>query len=809
MAGGVGFCRILGFLWLVLAAIVFLAAPTHAIAPNKTQNAKREIVAAFVRNWPPQYKLNEKGKPVGFARDILVDIAALAGVRVRFRIVDTFPQALRELKQGNVDLIPNLDISVAHASVGRFTAPVETSAVSVFVRQDAAHIESFDDLRGQRVGFVRSSAGIDMISNIAGAIPMLRRDLRSALIDLVAGQLDAVIFSKPVFLKVARQLKREDRVRILGAPLQEIKRAILVAKTDRLLWSELDKAVRRYVGTRDYERIYSKWYGAPVSFWTAPRVAWVMGGLAAIGLLASFGWRFLSVARLNRRLTEQTAILRAVLENVDQGISLFDAEMNSVAFNDRFTELLNLPREVTQIGVPFDSFVRVAAERGDYGPGDAEAQVRERVEIAKRFEPRNFVRQGQNGLTIDVRSNPIPGGGFVTTYTDITDQMRVEDALRISERQLSEAQRIGHIGHWRYLTETRRFESSKAFNQIYGWDPERFTATFTAISDAVPPDDRARIDAIRKDAGKRKVSYRCEFRIVRPDGDIRFVRGEGQPEFDGSGRLVSFFGVNQDITEQKQIEEELLRERTRAELANSAKSEFLANMSHEIRTPLNAIIGFADIIEKEIFGPIGNEKYAEYISYVHASAEHLLDLVTDILDISTIEAGEMALTPEMLDLATMFDECARVVREQAHKAELTLSIALPDRDASVYADHRAVRQILLNLLSNAIKFTPPGGEVTLGAVASEENFTIFVSDTGVGIPAQYISTITQPFETGSDDPHASTKGNPYIRSKGTGLGLAIVRSLANLHGGDVAIESEEGKGTTVRVWVPHRTREAA
>ena len=178
-------------------------------------------------------------------------------------------------------------------------------------------------------------------------------------------------------------------------------------------------------------------------------------------------------------------------------------------------------------------------------------------------------------------------------------------------------------------------------------------------------------------------------------------------------------------------------------------------------TRRDTIIGFADFIEKEIFGPIGNEKYAEYISDVHASAEHLLDLVNDILDISTIEAGEMALTPEMLDLATMFDECARVVREQAHKAELTLSIALPDRDASVYADHRAVRQILLNLLSNAIKFTPPGGEVTLGAVASEENFTISVSDTGVGIPAQYNSTITQPFETGSDDPHTSTKGNPY------------------------------------------------
>ena len=109
---------------------------------------------------------------------------------------------------------------------------------------------------------------------------------------------------------------------------------------------------------------------------------------------------------------------------------------------------------------------------------------------------------------------------------------------------------------------------------------------------------------------------------MRPDGEVRFVRGEGRPEFDEEGQLVSFFGVNQDITEQKQIEEELLRERTRAELANRAKSEFLANMSHEIRTPLNAIIGFADIIRREVFGPVVNEKYGEYIGDIHANAEH-------------------------------------------------------------------------------------------------------------------------------------------------------------------------------------------
>ena len=414
-----------------------------------------------------------------------------------------------------------------------------------------------------------------------------------------------------------------------------------------------------------------------------------------------------------------------------------------------------------------------------------------------------------NGRTIDVRGKPIPGGGFVTTFTDVTEQMRVENALRVSEQQLFEAQRIGDIGHWRYLMDTRRFECSEAFYRIYGWDPAEFTASFDAIAAAVHPDDRDRMRAIRNRAGKRKEAYGADFRIVRPNGEVRFVHGEVRPEFDDSGKLVSFFGVNQDITEQKQIEEELLRERTRAELANRAKSEFLAIMSHEIRTPLNAIIGFADIIRREIFGSVGNEKYGEYIGDIHASAEHLLDLVNDILDISTIEAGERPLSPIGLDMSLLFEECTRAVREQARAAKIDLSVTLPPADVSVFADHRAVRQILFNLLSNAIKFTSPGGDVSVSAMDSDEIFTILVVDTGVGIPAEHLATITQPFETGSDDPHTSSKGNPYVRSKGTGLGLAIVRSLANLHGGDIAIESEEGVGTTVRVWFPRRKREAA
>lgn len=546
----------------------------------------------------------------------------------------------------------------------------------------------------------------------------------------------------------------------------------------------------------------------PTLFWTVPRVAWVTGGLAIAGLIGSFGWRYHSVARLNRRLTQQAGALRAVLDNVDQGISLFDADLKSVAFNDRFIELLDLPTRLKQVGISYEEYIRIIAARGEYGPGDADDLVRRRMETAWQFKPRQFLRQRPNGDTIDIRRNPIPDGGFVTTYTDITDRTRAEDALRISEQQLSEAQRIGRIGHWRYIPELHKFECSDAFYQIYGWDPHHMDATYAAITAAVHPEDRERMGEIRKDAGARKAAYTCEFRIVRPDSEVRVIRGEGRPEFDDQGRLVSFFGVNQDVTEQKSAEESLLRERTRAELANRAKSEFLANMSHEIRTPLNAIIGFSDIMEQQVFGPVGNSRYGAYVSDIHKSAQHLLGLVNDILDISAIEAGEMALSPIDLDVNEVFKECIRFVHEQARMAEVALMTDPLQERMTIYADHRSVRQILLNLLSNAIKFTPPGGRVSIGAAMTHNTFAIIVSDTGIGIPSQELPNITQPFETGNNNPLTSKKGNPYIRPEGTGLGLAIVRSLAILHDGDLDIESQEGVGTTVRVWFP-RTRRAA
>ena len=241
------------------------------------------------------------------------------------------------------------------------------------------------------------------------------------------------------------------------------------------------------------------------------------------------------------------------------------------------------------------------------------------------------------------------------------------------------------------------------------------------------------------------------------------------------------------------LAEKYASEKTRAEAANRSKSEFLANMSHELRTPLNAIIGFSEIMGSGLFGELGSPKYKEYATDIHASGTHLLELINDILDMSKIEAGRMTLEAQPLDLAEVTEESLRLVSGRADLAKVTIENELPQLPA-VNADKRAVKQVLLNLLSNAVKFTPAGGSIHLKGGTKDGVVTIAVEDTGIGIPASALPKIGRPFE--------QVESQHSKKHKGTGLGLALSRSLVELHGGTLTIESTEGVGTTVSFTLP-------
>ncbi|WP_169336733.1 sensor histidine kinase [Woodsholea maritima] len=283
------------------------------------------------------------------------------------------------------------------------------------------------------------------------------------------------------------------------------------------------------------------------------------------------------------------------------------------------------------------------------------------------------------------------------------------------------------------------------------------------------------------------MSGRFTFSVRSGDGQRSpiFARSAASPE----GTVLHLHGGAPD---QSYIDS-LKAERDEAVAANHAKSDFLASVSHELRTPLNAIIGFSDVMKSRLFGPLP-ARYAEYAELIHESGCHLLELIGDVLDMSKIEADRYELTLENFDARDVVETCAKLVRLRAEDKGLMLSVDTGDQDLIVNADRKAVRQILLNLLSNAVKFTPDGGAVAVMARAQGDEFVLAVGDSGVGISADEIDKLGQPYQQARS---AIENGE-----RGTGLGLSLVRALAEMHGGLMDIQSERYQGTTVTVRLP-------
>ncbi len=257
---------------------------------------------------------------------------------------------------------------------------------------------------------------------------------------------------------------------------------------------------------------------------------------------------------------------------------------------------------------------------------------------------------------------------------------------------------------------------------------------------------------------------------------------------DEDGRVREIFCIGNNITRLKQAEEEILKAKEAAESANKAKSSFLANMSHELRTPLNAIIGFSELIKEEGVGPL-NGKQKEYIDYIHESGKHLLSLINDILDLSKVESGKMALELSDFDLKALLEKSLVFIKEKAAKHGIALSTGIEEGIGVIRADERKVKQVVFNLLSNSMKFTPDGGKIGITARKSgDKEISVCVSDTGIGIDEKDRSKVFSEFEQIDSE---------YSRKyAGTGLGMPLSKKFIELHGGRMWFESEgKGKGS--------------
>ena len=415
--------------------------------------------------------------------------------------------------------------------------------------------------------------------------------------------------------------------------------------------------------------------------------------------------------------------------------------------------------------------------------GDVSFEIEHRVlwpdgAVRWLFE-RGAVQRGATGQPVKL----------IGVVQDITERKHTELALAERERQLLEAQRLASIGNWTADLINGELVWSDEIYRIFGREPGSFTPSEQAFYAAVHPDD---VELVRTDVQRAEQTghHDVVHRIVRPDGEVRHVHELARLHLDSMGKPLRLTGTIQDVTERVVFEEALIEAREAADHANQAKSEFLSSMSHELRTPLNAILGFGQLMAYDDDLSLDHQDNAREIL---KAGRHLLDLITEVLDLAKVESGQIDLSLEPVELASVVDECIGLLAPLAARGNIAMSHEVL-AGATVRADRLRLKQAFLNLLSNAIKYNREGGTVNVSVRPSgAERLCLLVADTGLGIPAARLCELFEPFNR--LDAESGT-------IEGTGIGLTITRRIVDLMDGTVSVESEVGVGSCFSIELP-------
>jgi PAS domain S-box-containing protein len=376
---------------------------------------------------------------------------------------------------------------------------------------------------------------------------------------------------------------------------------------------------------------------------------------------------------------------------------------------------------------------------------------------------------------------------------DVTERRRTEAALRQADERAALAARSAGIGIWECAADGSDHTWDEQMFRLRGLVPRGRAPSREERLQTIHPDDRAgNLDA-RPGAMAHPHPTRYEFRVVLPDGGIRWIASRSLPVFDVQGRVERRIGVNWDITDVKDAE--LARHQTAvAERASQAKSQFLARMSHELRTPLNAVLGFTQLLQLEADAAQAADRGAK-LSHIRSAGEHLLSLIDGVLDLAGLEAGHLALDLQPITLVDIVEQALPLVAAQAGRAGIGLHTG--HLDGTVLADRTRLLQVLVNLLTNAVKYNRPGGSVTVEAHEDGGRVALMVRDTGRGMNAEQLSHLFEPF---------NRLGIEHEGIEGTGIGLTIVKALVAGMGGTIEVTSQAGIGTTVLLRLPPAQR---
>ncbi|MCK9361986.1 MAG: transporter substrate-binding domain-containing protein [Syntrophales bacterium] len=784
-----------GVLALLIALSGFLWQISDAFAEEKPQM----ITAGVLRNFPPYHFFDQQtGQPAGFAVEVLDEVAKNAGLEVRYIFFDEWPAANKALREGRIDVIPDMGMTEERKSYADFTHPYETFHINIFIRETDTDIRGIDDLRGRNVAVVAQNMGLTVMQKYKKAKPVIFPSLDQALLSLLSGNTDALVYPELPVLLIARQSGLQERIKIVGQPLQEVKRAMAVKRGKPELLRKLDAALQTFIATSEYKAIYARWHVAPAPYWNVWHVASAMAGLLFLVIVIFATMRYIALRRLNRKLqsalegqenaekelhaeSERRSIL---FENSPDGILIIDPQTAGfLAFNTAAHQQLGYSRE---------EFARLTI---------ADVEINETLEdvkahianvIQKRsdvFETLQRNRQGEirnvqiTAQIVDVHGQPI----YHCIWRDITDRKRAE------EKNLRLAAAIEQSGETVLMTDLAGIIQyvNPAFERITGYTRQEAMGKNPRILKSGRQDGDFYKDLWENLSAGR--TWKGRFVNRKKSGDLYDEDATISPVRNLAGEITHYVAVKRDITEQLKTERQLLQ---------AQKMEAIGTMSggiaHDFNNILGAISGYTELSLAKI-PPESRIKY--YLEQIQTSTQRAVNLVRQILEFSRLTEKER----KPVSLLPLIKETVKMLREII---PATIEIRLNARiDAdTVLGDATQIYQILMNLCTNAYQSMKEKGGLLeidlLGTEAGED-----IEDMIQGLkPGPYVEIIVRDTGEGIDPLIRKRIFDPFFTTKkigeGTGLGLSVVHGIVRSYGGKITVESQVGAGSAFHVYLP-------
>lgn len=772
------------------------------------------IRVGVLENFPPHYLTDKRsGKPTGFAIDVMNAVAKQAGLSIDYVGFPTWVKLNEALRLGKIDVIPNIGITDARAKWATFTAPVETFPVSIFVRETNHDINGADDLTGKRISVRNANVGVPLMQERGDVDVIIHDTWEQALLALLSGESDAFVYPKNVLLRLIRESHLEDQVKVVEPPLVEIKRAIGVRPDRPALFARLDPAVRQFIPSPEYQKIFTKWYGTPQPLWTTE---WFSQVLAAVLVAALFAiaviavWRSRSLARINIRLTHAISERETVaaelrlhdraIEYSSNGILITDAQADDdpiIYVNPAFERMTGYTKQEI-IG----RNARFLQNDDRDQPGLEEVRTALREQRPVQTILRNFRKDGTPFWDEFAISQVRDTDGTVThhigIHNDISDRVANDATLRSNRTLL---QTMIATSPYAILTidpagSIETFNAAAASMFGYGAGDVIGKNIRMLMPDPYHSEHDGYLRRYLETGEKRIIGIGREVHGKRRDGTIFPIElAVGEIDVEGQRRFTGFI---RDISKRRLAEEELSASLERVtELQSefmhvsrlSAMGEMATTLAHELNQPLTAIASYVQACRRILQsdrsdkGPRAESIMAKVGDQSIRAGEIIRRLRTFVAQSETERTLE--------EIETVIEEACDLALIGASAAGVEVEKKFTDDLPSVLVDRIQIQQVLVNLLRNSLDAMASAEDPKIMVKAARnggDHIVVSVADNGPGFDSKIEANLFQPFNTS--------------KPEGMGIGLSVCRTIVESHGGKITAANNESAGVTFQITLP-------